>query len=195
MGDMQRVRINQPHIPVDARAGVEAGVGEPRMIYAHGHDIVRPRAFHIRGEVTGEAGEAKGPGADELAVDPDLRVVIHAVEFDGHVPAGLRRIKLEVFAIPGDAAGGEAVAAAVLRAERPLDAPIVRDAERPPLGVGKHGHHGGGEVAPAEEPMGVKILRDAGRGGREAGGQEGAEQHQGERRRRIKNFHNGLGAT
>src|ERR1039458_5430613 len=96
------------------------------MIHAHGDDVVVGIPFQIRRQVILKTGKTERPSADELAVDPDFGMVINAVELNRDEFIFLRRVEPEMFAIPADAAGRVATAAAIFRAERPFAAPIVR---------------------------------------------------------------------
>ena len=80
--DAERVGHAQPHVPVDARAGVPARVGKSRVIHAHGDDVVRAVERHERRQRTLEARVAVRPAADEVSVDPHFGVVVDAVELD-----------------------------------------------------------------------------------------------------------------
>src|ERR1035437_3096431 len=96
------------------------------MVHAHGDDIVSGIPFQIRRQVVLKAGKSKRTRADELAVDPDLGMVINAVDLNRDELLFLPRVEPKMFAIPADAAGRVAVAAAVFGAERSFAAPIVR---------------------------------------------------------------------
>jgi hypothetical protein len=89
------------------------------MIHAHGDDVVRI-PFQIRRQIVFKTDETEWPRADELAVDPNLGVVIDPVEFNRDQLVFLRRVEPKMFAIPANPAGYEAVAAAIVRAERTI---------------------------------------------------------------------------
>ena len=125
MADVQRVGHDQPHVAVDARTGVPARVGKPRMVHPHRDDIFIRAKLQAGRQVTRKAGIPVGPRADEHAVDPDLRVIIDAVELNRDAPAFLGGVEMEMFAIPAEAARRITVAAGVIGAERPVDAPVV----------------------------------------------------------------------
>ena len=167
--DVLHVRHAEPDVAVNAGAGIPARVGEPRMIHPHGDDIFRRAEFQIGRQVKRKAGITVGPRADEHAVDPDLREIIDAVELDGDVPAFLGGVELEMFAIPAEAARRVAVAARVIRAERPGDAPVVRHVHAPPVGVVECRHGGRREIAQAETPVEIKIRHRPGARGVRAG--------------------------
>lgn len=99
--------------------------------------------FEIARQIELEADVAVGSLADELIVEPYFRVVIDAVELNGHDFALVRGLKLEVLSMPADAARGVTVAAAVTRAERRLVAPTMRHTHGSParLAVLKTGGH------------------------------------------------------
>ena len=157
MADAKLVRDPQAHMPIDAGAGVPAGIGEAEWSTRTATTFSSAPNLTVGRQVALETRISVGPAADEMAVDPDLRVVVHAVELDRDELVFVRRVQLEMLAIPADAAGGVAVAAAVLGAERSFDAPVVRQVDLTPAGVVERGHDRGGEVALAESPVKIKI--------------------------------------
>src|SRR2546430_613208 len=96
-----------------------------------------------------------------MPVDPDLAVAIHAVELDEHQPARILRGSVEGLAVPADAAGQRPAlrAGGVLLTEFPRDAPIVRQVERPPRGVGERRLLCPGNVPEMESPSGIEGAR------------------------------------
>src|SRR5664280_839263 len=100
-----------------------------------------------------------------LTVDPHLAVLIDAVELDddGAVCVGLGHA--EALAIPADA-GGKASLSFLLLAVGTLDAPIVREVDSAPGGVGELGLLGAGRISFEEPPAEVKGLADSWRGTR-----------------------------
>ena len=125
MRDAQWLRDDEPHVAINSRAGVKTRISVTRMIHAHGDDVVRI-PFQIRRQIVFKTNKAKRSRPHKLAVDPNFGMVINAIEFNRHKLVFLRRVDLEMFSIPADAAGHEAIAAAEFRAERTLDAPIMR---------------------------------------------------------------------
>ena len=125
MRDVQWFRDDEPHVPINSRACIETRISVTRMIHAHGDDVVR-MPVQIRRQLVFKSDVTVWPLANKLAVDPDFAMVIHAVEFNRHQFVFQYRVELEVFAIPADAAGHEAIAAAIFRVQRAFNAPIVR---------------------------------------------------------------------
>ncbi len=156
--DVDGVRHQQRDVPVDARAGVPAGVGVPRMVHADG-DHVLSIGEQIRRQVVLERGEAAGPPAQGLAVDPDLGITINAVEEQGDAPASGHVRGRERLPIPADAAGQEPGRTGPLGVERPLDAPVVRQGEGPPRAVIVGGRVRPRRVPAMEPPAAVEQSR------------------------------------
>ena len=65
-----------------------------------------------------------------------------------------------MLAVPADAGGEEAVAgtAGVVLVDGAFDAPVVRQVQSTPGGIGEGGLIGPGGVATAEEPIAVELL-------------------------------------
>ena len=127
------------------------------MIDAHGKNVLLRAEFEQGRQNAFEARIPVRPAAHEVAVDPDIGVVIHPIEFDGDEFVRIGGVELEVFAIPPDAAWGVAITAALLSAKRPLTAPVVRHLDLTPGGVIEAGRHRRGEVAFAEAPVFVEV--------------------------------------
>jgi hypothetical protein len=136
----------------------------------------------MRREVALEGAVAIRATADEVAVDPNLRVLVDAVELDGDTTAFEIRIEREVLAIPTDAARGVARAAGVLRPEGAFDAPVVRELDGAPRGVVEGGAAGCVLIAEGEPPIGVEqgafarsgVLRRQGESREQDGGRDAA---------------------
>jgi hypothetical protein len=84
-----------------------------------------------------EADVAMRAMANVHAIDPDIAVVIDAVELDGDFLIAIRRRQPEMLAIPPDAVRRPSVRSAARRvlAERALDAPVVRQLELSPARI------------------------------------------------------------
>ena len=134
------------------------------MIHSDGEDVWCIAEFQVRREVAFESGVAVGAAANEVAVDPDFGVVVDTFEFDGDEFGFGDWIEIKGFAIPADASRREAGATGVFRAERALDAPIVREIQHAPTGIIEARHHAGGEIAFAEFPVAVEIHDGSGSG-------------------------------
>ena len=158
VADVKRVGHAEADIPVDAGARVPAGVPDARVVHADGQNVFVGAEFQQWRQIAGEAFVPVGPPAHQKTVEPDLRMVVHAVQLEGHPVSPLRRIHLEVPAIPGDPAGGESVAVAILLAKRPLDAPVVGDVDPPPARVVKTGLHRNRRRAHGKAPAEIKVL-------------------------------------
>ena len=152
---VQRVDHGQPDMAVDAAAGVPAGVGLPRVVHPH-RDHVDAR-HQVPGDVVREADVAVGPAAQVDAVDPDVAVHVHAVELEPRHLAPRPGGQPKRLAIPADARGEVAHAAAArgVLAWRALDAPVVRQVEPAPLAVVEPRLLGSGVIAEEEAPAGI----------------------------------------
>ena len=98
-------RGDQPHMPVDPRAGIPAQRRFKRIVDPDGEDVGRAVGLQKLREVVAETDEAVRPAAEKLAVDPDLAVHVHAVELDDDLLAG-RRAKREVSSDTSRCRGG-----------------------------------------------------------------------------------------
>ena len=112
-----------------------------------------------------------GPLAEVVAVDPDLAVLVDAVELDRDLAVLVRRRDAKVLAVPADAGGRIAAGAAagLVLGERPLDAPVVRQVEAAPVGVGEGRLLGAGRIALEELPAEVESVANARRRGGDLG--------------------------
>ena len=131
--DMHLARDQQPRMPVDARARVPAGVGLEGVVDADGQHV-RAVELEVLGQIVGEADVAAGPLAERVAVDPDLAVLVDAVELDGDLLALAGRGQAKRLAIPADAGGqvGALVAGRFGPREGPFDAPVMGQVQGPP---------------------------------------------------------------
>ena len=175
--DVQRPGGDQPRMPVNTRAGVPARVRLLRVVDAHGDEVARRAVAQVRGELIAEGAVAVRPLAEVMAVDPDLTVSIHAVEFDENELVAVALCDSEGLTVPAHAAGERATArpGGIPRAELALDAPVVRQVERSPTRIVQ------GHVLPAcyiaemEFPVRIEVENDAtlreNRGGRKQEGQ------------------------
>lgn len=109
-GDADRAGHGEPGVAVDARARVPAAVA-PAVVDPDGQQV-GSRAVEVRAQVVREGGVAVGVEPEVDAVEPDVGVLVDAVE------AQLRvfRVEFEVPAVPAEAADGVAGRAAVLAA-------------------------------------------------------------------------------
>ena len=132
----------EPDRAEDARAGIPAGIG---LVGVAGDDqqLVLPflqGAVQLRVEI----GVAVGPGGDLLSVEPDLGVVIHALEFQDQLLPGqvLRQ--------------GKELAIFVVAALEPADVALAQAGADP--GLGAHGvvrqGDGDGLAARLQRPTG-----------------------------------------
>ncbi len=128
---VQRPRLDQPGVAVDARPLVEPAF-ELRGVGPHHQDVAAAVAGDV-GHVVGEAGIAAGLAAEVVAVEPDHAVAVHAVELDRDAPAQVARRQVEAAAVPADGGGGkcpaqglEAVVPVRPGVERQLLRPVVR---------------------------------------------------------------------
>ena len=164
VADAKLVRDAQTHVAVNARTGVPARVGKPGMIHAHRQHIFIGVEFQMGRQIALETRISIRPSADRMPVDPDFRVVVHAVELNRHDFVFVCRIQAEMFAIAGDSSGSIAVAAAPLGAKRALRC-SSRAANSPAPGrIVEFRHHGLGEFTPAKEPISIKVHIDSGFG-------------------------------
>ena len=83
-----------------------------------------------------EAHVAEGAVPEELAVDPDVGVIHHAIEGDGDALSFVLLRDVEALAIPTGAMKGESAGAGVVfYIKRTLDRPVVRKGDITPLGI------------------------------------------------------------
>src|SRR6266513_704774 len=124
--------------------------------------------MEVRRQLVAEGAVAVRPLAEVGAVDPDLAIAVHAVEFDEHDLAAVSRGDGERLAIPAHATGQRAAryAGRVLLAELAFDAPVVGQVQRTPGGVVKCDVLGARYVAELEAPSGIELFGFALRGER-----------------------------
>src|ERR1035437_8828462 len=96
------------------------------MVHAHGNDIAVGIPFQIQCQVILKTSKAKLSATDELSIDTVFGMFKNTDKLNRHELVFLRRVEPEMFSIPADAAGCETIAAAIFRAKRPFDAPVVR---------------------------------------------------------------------
>lgn len=137
---MQRARLRQPDVAVDARAFVPPALGRGR-VDAHGDDVAAA-VVQVVGDVDAEARVAARLAMQEVAVDPDDAVAEHAVELERDAPAACRRRERELAPVPADAVLREraadrlrAVWRAAAFAERQFHRPVVRQIDAAPRAV------------------------------------------------------------
>ena len=168
---VNRIRDGQPRVAVNPRAGIPAAV-LAFVAHAHGEDVLLARRFQVGREVVFETRVAVGMVAEQVAVDPHVRVHVNAVEPHRDALAGVRRCQREVLCdtspMPPTTCPVECAALAVAGVERPdalrrillrrqiLDAPVVRQIERPPGFVVEARSFGAGSVRAQETPAGVE---------------------------------------
>ena len=116
--------------------------------------------FQMRREVVFKTDVAEGPVPQKLAVDPDIAVLIDAVELHQHLLSLPVLRRGEGPAIPADARRQRAAGAArrVALRVRPFDAPVVGQVQFAPAGVIEGGLFGARRVALVEPP--AKIRRE-----------------------------------
>ena len=160
--DVHRVGNQQPRAPVDARSRIPAAVGLEGVIHLDGDHVIAAED-EVRRQVVGKRNVAVGTLAEILAVDPHLAVLVDAAELDGDHPAAVRFGQREALAVPADA-GRQARLGRFFLAERPFDAPIVREVHASPGRVREIRLLRAGGVALEEFPAEVEALPDSRRG-------------------------------
>src|SRR4029079_3896342 len=113
-------------VAIDPGTRVPAGIRKARMIDAYSDDIFVRAELHIRREVALETGVPVRSPDDELSVHPHLGMVVYAVELDPQHFTTPGWVELKLLTIPTDATCGVARAACVIRAQRFLRTPVVR---------------------------------------------------------------------
>ena len=93
----------EPHVAIDAAAGIPAGVGLLGIVDAHGYDVVAV-TVEPRGEVIAERSVAVGACAEFVSVDVDGRVHVGTVKINHQIVTFLDIVKRERLAIPSHAA-------------------------------------------------------------------------------------------
>ena len=121
-----------------SRAGVGSVfiTGYVRRVIQTNSDNVLFSVFDIRRQVEFERCITVGPGADELAVEPDGGVGHCAVNVQIQFLSPFVRRNVEMFSIPRDAPPWKLTGfAGIVLIERPLDAPIMRQIQLTPTAV------------------------------------------------------------
>ena len=125
----------QPNVPVDAGAGVPAGVLMLGLVHADGQHVV-PAWCQVGREIVREAGVSVGVHSQIMAVDVHGRVHVDPLELHADAFAAPGYRDGEGPPVPAHAGGKVAAAAAhgVLGIDFAFDAPIVRQIDGPPAG-------------------------------------------------------------
>ena len=121
---MRISRRYQPDVPVDTRSSIEAGIGDPAMVYTNGQDIV-PGTVQVGSQVIQERGVAAGALPEKMSVQVDGGAVVYALEIDESL-SFRQTAGIEVLAIPADAGGKVTGSGSVVGRQRPLHGPVVR---------------------------------------------------------------------
>ena len=109
---MHLTGFHQPHITVDARTRVPAGIRIPAMIHAHRQHILP--LLQIRSQFIHKRDVAVWALAQQMTVEINLAAVIHALKIEVGEGRVLGGNILEMFPIPGDAGRKIARAAGIL---------------------------------------------------------------------------------
>ena len=149
--------------PCSSNPRVPAGVFLRRVIDPHGQHVAGPGArvsagLQSRGEIDKEAREAVGVRRELLPVGRDLGVHVNALELGAHALALPVCRGLPVEAIPADAGGQKAALAThgCFRVHLALDAPVVRQGDGAPEGIGEVRARGVLWIAQKELPVVVE---------------------------------------
>ena len=102
--DMQRVRLGQPDVAIDARAFIEPAFAQRRIDAQQQH--VPPAVVYEVGDIEAKRRVAAHVAAHEVAVENDDRVAKDAVELDRDAAAKVARRHIENTAVPSDARFG-----------------------------------------------------------------------------------------
>ncbi len=78
------IDVHQPHITVDPRTGIPAGIGLLRIVHPDG-DHIGLVPVQVRGQIILERDVAVGTEAQQMAVDPYFAVAIHPIEIDKYL--------------------------------------------------------------------------------------------------------------
>src|SRR5579885_338744 len=158
----------EPDVAIDARAGIPAG-GVVLRSEPHGHDVFLRAVAEVWREVAGKADVPVRAAADFLAVDPDVRIVHGAVEFEREIAVAEALRDGEMFAVPAGAEDRQRAGVGVqMRIEWAFDRPIVRQTDFAPRAVLEIGSLGSSGFAFEEAPAIVEGL--AAFGGAHSGG-------------------------
>ncbi len=186
----------EPDVAVDAAVvGVEvigvpfeSGAGGTFLIVGavidfDGEDVFVIAEFDGVGDIDAVAGDAVFVEADFLAVEEDIAGLAHAFEFEEDFIVGVGGGEGEMFAVPGEALVGSAIAAAVGDdgAEGIGFVKGVGGADGVPGGVVEGNGLGVGDILADEFPVGVEVIGGAGglgwgEGGRLSRGKSGCDE-------------------
>ena len=168
------LKLAQPHVAINAAAGVPARVGLLGIVHPHGQHVFSS-PLDVGREVVAEGDVSVGTGAQLVAVEVDGAVHVHAVEVYVEAQALVGLVGGEGLAIPAHASGqcASARARGVLAGEVALDGPVVGQVEATPRGVVVGGSGSVGHIAQLEGPVGGEVLTaivllSGGAGGRAA---------------------------
>ena len=87
--EVREARGDEPHVPVNSGAGIPAQRRFERIVHPHSEDVGSAVGVQKLGEIITESDEAIRLASEELAVDPDLAVHVHPVEFDDNLLPGV----------------------------------------------------------------------------------------------------------
>src|SRR5690606_10620844 len=121
-------RPYQPHVAVNARAGVPARIGIVAMVYPYGQYIFLAIP-NIRREVIHKRNIAVGTFAKRLPVDEHFTVVVYTLEVNVQLLAAVFRGHVNRFTVPADAPRQVTRGARQRGTERLLYRPIVRQVQ------------------------------------------------------------------
>ncbi|OPZ71863.1 MAG: hypothetical protein BWY83_00943 [bacterium ADurb.Bin478] len=155
--NMEGCSGDEPHMAVNAGARVPARVRLLRVVHLHRQHVFA--CAHMPGQVVVKSGIPIGPAAQRLSVDVDCAVLVDPVEDDIKFFI-LHGGELELFSVPGDAAGQQAalMAGGMLGFERAFNAPVMGHVQTSPALVGKRGLLGARCVAEMKLPIAVEIF-------------------------------------
>jgi hypothetical protein len=80
MIDVNGVDHFEPHMPVNAGAGVPSSAGFFGMIYTHGDNV--GVLFQVRRQIVTERRVAVVPTSKVMTIDPDVAVHVNAIEIN-----------------------------------------------------------------------------------------------------------------
>ena len=132
-GEMGFAGADQPDIPVNTGAGIEAGIRHPAMVDTHGKDIV---AFPVQVgcHVVQERRIAAWALAQQMAVQVNGRPVIHAFKIDKCLPCR-QFTSRKMLPVPPDTCREISGTGGIVRRHRSFDGPVVRKLDRRPGGI------------------------------------------------------------
>src|SRR5581483_5543945 len=150
---------DQPDVPVDSRSGIPARSRLAAVVGAHGQNVRwRRTGLKVPRELVAETDIAVRPLAQVEAVDPDVAIGHHSVEFDEDPLTGSTCRQGEMLAVPAHAGRQKPAGPAswIFLVEGSFDAPIVRDVDGTPAGVVEFDRFGAGGVALFKTPVGIE---------------------------------------